>query len=132
MLEQYPDRQSPERASDVLFAATIAEALRRFDSFDVGHLLNVLSAENEPLPDCSSVATPPTTCVIGSVPTSGEPAGPAVGRSLESRIAAAGSLLDALHEWGTRGVLDPMDVAALKLRVAQSVIDSVRDDDAHD
>jgi hypothetical protein len=44
LLEQYPDRHSSGRASNVLFAATIAEALRRFDCLDTNHLLKMFSS----------------------------------------------------------------------------------------
>jgi hypothetical protein len=44
LLEQYPDRRYDGRASNVLFAATIAEALRRFDLLGMSSLLENLSS----------------------------------------------------------------------------------------
>ncbi|MEU4160786.1 trypsin-like serine protease [Actinoplanes sp. NPDC026670] len=38
LLEQYPDRSHPERASNVLFAARIQQALLRFRRFDMANL----------------------------------------------------------------------------------------------
>jgi hypothetical protein len=35
LIEQYPDRQAPERAANVLFAAAIAELFERFSSFSL-------------------------------------------------------------------------------------------------
>jgi hypothetical protein len=43
LLEQYPDRQHPARASSTLFAATIAEVMRRFDCFDLSNVAKVMS-----------------------------------------------------------------------------------------
>jgi hypothetical protein len=130
LLEQYPDRQAAERASDVLFAATIAEALRRFDCLGVPHLMKVLSADNgapekrfpartSHQPDeTRSAEAPRRPPRLGSSP------------SLESRIAAASAVLNALHDWGNSGVLDPMYVSELKLRVARRVVEGNWSDDA--
>jgi hypothetical protein len=101
LLEQYPDRQQVERASRTLFAATIAEAVRSFDRFDVGHLLDVLHPTDEP------PAPPPAA---GGAP------------DLEAGIAKATRLLQALQEWGTDGLMNASEVAALKLRVAENLI----------
>jgi hypothetical protein len=98
LLEQYLDRQAVERASNVLFAATIAEVWRCFDSFNVTHLMGVLSA--------------------------GGSASEASGRVLESFLADADSLLCWIRELGRCGVLDPMAVPVLNMRVVQKVIDS--------
>ncbi len=46
LLEQYPDRQDPSRATNVLFAASIAEVMDRFDCFDTSNLV----ARPEPEP----------------------------------------------------------------------------------
>jgi hypothetical protein len=108
LLEQYPDRQATGRFSDVLFAATIAEALRSFNSLDVGRLLKVLYSADRTLEPIAGTASLP----------------------LEPRIAKAGSLLSALHEWGTGGVLDPMTVSMLKLQVAQRLVDGTLADTA--
>lgn len=119
LLEQYPDRHATGRASDVLFAATIAEALRCFDCLGVGHLLEVLFGNG---------GTPPERTPLREFDQDpGEsPAGapgfhsPSVG----SRIANANSLLGALHEWGASGVLDPVDASVMKRQVVQRIVDS--------
>jgi len=129
LLEQYPDRHVAGRASDVLFAATIAEALRRFDYFGAGHLLKVLSVDHETPQECSVGKTSDQRDAARPTQASRELPDSGAGRFLESRIAAANSVLGALKEWGNGGVLDPVYVSALALRVAQRVVDS---DWAHD
>ncbi|WBB57677.1 trypsin-like serine protease [Streptomyces sp. WMMC500] len=42
LLEQAPDRADEKRAGNVLYAATIAEAITRFDHLQVSHLIDVL------------------------------------------------------------------------------------------
>jgi hypothetical protein len=130
LLEQYPDRKEVERASDVLFAATIAEALRCFDSLGVAHLLKVLSTDNEapekyPAPSTSRQSDTPSP-----VQALRDLSSPGSASSLGSLIAAAGSVLHALHEWANSGVLDPMYVSELKRQVARRVVESDWTDDA--
>jgi hypothetical protein len=120
LVEQFPDRQAPGRASDVLFATTIAEALRRFNCLGVGHLVNVLDADEQTPWKCPPAGEPqlPDTVVSGShVP-------------VESRIAAANSILETIREWARSGVLDPAQVPTLALRVASRLVDSNWADDA--
>lgn len=50
LVEQYFDRESPNRAANVLFAATIRGALQRFRTFDVSHLAAVLGI-SVPVPE---------------------------------------------------------------------------------
>ena len=112
LVEQFPDRQAPSRASDVLFAATIAEALRRFNCLGVGHLVKVLDADNQAPWSCSPADKPQT-------PT------PAVSHiHVESRIAAANAVMEMIREWARSGVLDPAEVSGLALRVASRIVDS--------
>jgi hypothetical protein len=120
LVEQFPDRQAPGRASDVLFAATIAEALRRFNCLGTGHLVNVLYADEQTPWKCSPVGEPqlPDTAAPGShVPP-------------ESRIKAANSIMETIREWARSGVLDPSQVSALSLRVALRLVDSNWADEA--
>lgn len=125
LLEQYPDRQAIERSSDVLFAATIAEALRRFDSLNVNNLLKVLyddeadgggnsvkEINSQEVPSEAREELSESTCSTTGC------------CCIKCRIEAADSLLTSLSEWGERGVLDPPDVVLLKQRVAQRLIDS--------
>jgi hypothetical protein len=112
LVEQFPDRQAPSRASDVLFAATIAEALRRFNCLGVGHLVNVLVADEQTPWKCPPVGDPQPPAAAGSrVP-------------MESRIADANSIMEAIRDWARSGVLDPAQVSALALRVALRLVDS--------
>ena len=103
ILEQYPDRQQPERASGVLFATTIGEVLRRFDSLGVSHLINVL-------------------CQLPGSLVVRRSRGPS-NNTLESRIRKANALLEAIDEWSSRGLLDPTQVSACRLRVVEDLID---------
>jgi Trypsin-like peptidase domain len=130
LLEQYPDRQAPERASGVLFAATIAEALRRFDCLGVGHLLKVLFPDDGEQEECAPTTTSDERHAAMQVQEKQKPHSPITDSSLKPRIAAANSILGALHEWGSTGLLDPMAVSSLKLRVASRVVDSNWADDA--
>lgn len=114
LVEQFPDRRAPERASEVLFAATIAEALRRFNCLGVGHLVNVLNA---------SVQTP-WRCPPTSEPQLPEVHAPGARIPVESRIAAADSIMETIKEWARSGVLDPAEVSRLALRIAQRLVDS--------
>lgn len=107
LIEQYPDRRNAERASRTLFAATIAEVVRRFDSFDFGHLINLVHPEP---------VTKPT--VAASNPT--------VRSKVETDIDSAEQKLQALQKWGETGLLDASQVATYKARVAENLIDGSR------
>ena len=120
LVEQFPDRQAPGRASDVLFAATIKEALRRFNCLGVGHLVNVLNEEE---------ATP-WRCPPASEPQLPDTRGPGSRLPVESRIADANAIIETIREWARSGVLDPAQVSALALRVARRLVDSNWADDA--
>ena len=117
LVEQFPDRQAPGRASEVLFAATIGEALRRFNCLGVGHLMNVLDTHEKT----------PWRCPPADEPQ--PPAAPASGSMVESRIAAANSIMETIREWARNGVLDPAEVSVLGLRVASRLVDSSWADD---
>jgi hypothetical protein len=120
LVEQFPDRQDPGRYSDVLFAATIAEALRRFNCLGAGHLMNVLDADERTPWKCPPAGQPQL------------PDAPAPGSQVpaESRIAAANAIIETIREWARSGVLDPAQVSALALRVASRLVDSDWADDA--
>lgn len=121
LLEQYPDRQSAERASDVLFAATIAEALRCFNYLDVEHLLKILSGDNAAPDEGPSAHGRPARRARRV--RHKQPA--AVSRtSGESRIAYANSLVELFREWADSGALDPMEVPILTQQVARRLIKS--------
>lgn len=120
LVEQFPDRQAVSRASDVLFAATIAEALRRFNCLGAGHLMKVLDADEQI----------PWRCVPASEPELSQLPPPGSRASVESRIAAANSIIETLREWARSGVLDPVQVNELAWRVASRLVDSNWADDA--
>ena len=120
LVEQFPDRQAPGRASDVLFAATMAEALRRFNCMGVGHLVNVLDADEQT----------PWKCAPAGEPQLPDARAPRSRVPVESRIAAADSIMETIKEWARSGVLDPAQVSALALRVALRLVDSNWADDA--
>jgi Trypsin-like peptidase domain len=113
----YPDDATPRPASMVLFAATLSEVFRRFDCFDLGHLISLLPS--------SSAADAARPGEPASEPVAQRPA-PA---DAQSRIAVADTKLKALHRWQEDGFLDGLDVTALKLRVIER---HLIDDDAGD
>ena len=115
LLEQYLDRQDGNRVSDVLFAATMREVLRRFRYLGMGHLLNVLS-EDETVPDeHSAVRAPRPTATPGP---SLKPDLPLPDQGVESRIADADSRIRAIQAWTASGVLSPEKAEPLILSIA--------------
>lgn len=121
--EQYPNPRLPGRASTVLFAATIAEVFRRFECFDVSHLLNILD------PPRAKASTEPSSArapVQEESPTLNRPENEknrSAPRSIRSRIKSVGSKLEALDDWQKRGLLGELDVSALRLQTIQYLID---------
>lgn len=115
LLEQVMDRQSTEyRAANVLFAATVAEAMRRFDQFDVGHLIDVLRPP--PVEHFPSPATQEPTVLP----------------RLAERHSEAESLLISLQRWSESNLIDPTQAAQLRLDVVQRVIDAEFGPSRHD
>jgi hypothetical protein len=114
LLEQYPDRATPDRNTNVLFAAAIGEALSHFDAFAVGHLLEVLAAEGS---DCDLAPARASVGVAADAPIGSEVAATA------ARVARTDILLDALHDWSVRGLLEPGEVKMLRVQVLRSLID---------
>jgi hypothetical protein len=123
LLEPYPDQQTAHRASDVLFAATIEEAGRRFKCLSAPHLLEFLSlsdgTSHEQFP--ARVSSQDDTGLLVQQANNNAFASP----PLEQRIAAARSVLSALHELGISGVLDPLYVSKQKKRIVRRLVDSV-------
>ena len=91
----------------VLFAATISEVFRRFDCFDLSHLMSLLPSSSDGY----------------AAPTREEIDGPAASGALRSdvqfRIAVADAKIEALDGWQQRGLLDEQYVTALKVRVIE-------------
>jgi hypothetical protein len=126
--EQYPDYRLSERASSVLFAATITEVFRRFDCFDMDHLFKILA----PSPRERSNESSPKKLPQGQVdtPETSRDRPRLTGEHIESSIGAAGSILEALHEWQISGLLDGLDVPTLTSGIVQNLISDVMRDGA--
>lgn len=105
--EHFPDNGVPRPASSVLFAVTISEVFRRFDCFDLGHLISLLpssSPGDAVVPPESGGATAEYTSVLSAA---------------RSQIAVVDAKIEALDSWQKRGLLDELYVTALKLQVIQ-------------
>ncbi len=102
--DHYPDNGEPRPASIVLFAATLSEVFRRFDCFDLGHLMDLLPSSSG-----------------GNAPA------PSRGSQQLARIAVADAKIEALDGWQKRGLLDEQSITALKLRVIERYL--LSDDD---
>jgi hypothetical protein len=96
LIEQTPDRSDGSRATNVLIAATLGEAMRRFDHLDVAHLVDVLRP-------------------AGSRAAAGGPRPP--------RFSGTEALLRQLDDWAERRILDPAQLAELKFLTVQKLID---------
>lgn len=94
LLEQYPDRRDPEKVSNTLFAATIAEVMARFDCFDLGNLLGLAFGTPAEAPGDARKAVDDATV-----------------------------LLEGCADWEARGLMSAVEVSAMRLRVARSVVD---------
>jgi Trypsin-like peptidase domain len=113
--EHYPDSAASMRASGVLFAATISEVFRRFDCFDLGHLISLLpSSSGDDVARSDEGDSKPTPSGLART-------------DVQSRIAIADAKIEALDGWQKRGLLDEQYVTALKLQVIQR---HLLDDDA--
>jgi hypothetical protein len=121
--EQYQDPRLPGRASAVLFAATIAEVFRRFECFDVSHLLNILDpscAEATKQQLSARVAVRERHSAINRRENNSKHSAP---NSIRSKIKSVSSKLEALDDWQKRGLLGELDVSALRLRALQYLMD---------
>ena len=120
LLEQHLDRPDGGSASGLLFAATIAEAVRRFDCLGMGHLIKVLTAEDGPTHERPSPQESSQSEGSGAAraPFSHESQ-----RAAESRIDEARSLFDLFREWGESNVLSPMQVSTLTWQTAKRLVD---------
>nr|WP_157168093.1 serine protease [Streptomyces typhae] len=113
LLEQAPDRVAADRAANVLFAATIAEAMRRFDSLGVAHLVDVL----RPPPDAhaaSEGAEPPPVPRAATAVVTDAPPNPL--------IATADAYLKEIDAAAAEGVMDAAQIAELRFQVWQHKI----------
>ncbi|MFF7387757.1 trypsin-like peptidase domain-containing protein [Streptomyces scabiei] len=101
LLEQAPDRAAVDRAANVLFAATIGEALRRFDQFDVEHLLDVVHPAS----------------ALSQQPLRGE------ALTIDGAVSSVESWFDRIDEWSQRALLDPSQVAELRFIAAKAAME---------
>lgn len=111
LLEQYPDRQAVGRASNVLFAATMREVLRHFDSLDVGHLLSALIGESP------AAAAPAHELEIDA-----DRAAVRTLQEAKALVDATELKLKALKQWVDDGLVEPNEIPALRQRVAGSIL----------
>ncbi|MFF4733767.1 serine protease [Streptomyces mirabilis] len=94
LLEQAPDRADASRSANVLFAATMREVMRRFDQFDVAHLIDVLR--------------PPTRQEQAAQSRSAESPSP---RSQADRVDI---VIDTFQQLSDQVVMDPTHVTELR------------------
>ncbi|MFW6690482.1 trypsin-like peptidase domain-containing protein [Streptomyces sp. MAR4 CNX-425] len=107
LLEQALDRADPDRAGNVLFAATISEAIACFDHLQVSNLIDVLRPRSgaRPAPEPGAAAAVAAVAAVAAPP--GE---------------KAEEWFHRLQEWSDQGVMDPAQIAELRFMVAQRAI----------
>ncbi|WP_405763831.1 serine protease [Actinacidiphila glaucinigra] len=120
LLEQAPDRQMADRAANVLFAVTVGEVIRRFDVFDVEHLMSVIRPRRASASHDGPAITRPLRSVAESEPLDLSSSVP----SVEENIATADRLLRSLRQWTDDGLMDPSQLSQLQLRLAARLIDT--------
>ncbi|MEU9174991.1 trypsin-like peptidase domain-containing protein [Streptomyces sp. NPDC048420] len=94
LLEQALDRADASRSANVLFAATIGEVLRRFDVFDVAHLVDVLRPARREETRAQSRST--------------------ASSSPRSQVDRVDSVIHFFHQLSGQGVMDPVYVNELR------------------
>ncbi|MEU0207120.1 serine protease [Streptomyces canus] len=99
LLEQLPDRFTPGRAAGVLFAATIAEAFRRFDVLEVEYLMDRLRPAD---------------------PLSGDHER-AADRTPRAARVLVGQVLVMIDAWAGRASVDASLVSELKFDIEKAV-----------
>ncbi|WP_335986637.1 S1 family peptidase [Glycomyces sp. MUSA5-2] len=105
LIEQYPDRQHPERSSNVLFATDLGTALTAFSQFDVKHLHGVLAPE---LDDASAIENTPNQ----------EERSEATRAIDDSRVFMA-----EVDAWEAGGLIDQQTASQLRLRIIERTLD---------
>ncbi|WP_030567572.1 S1 family peptidase [Streptomyces aureocirculatus] len=108
LLEQAPDRIAADRAANVLFAATIAEAMRRFNHLGVAHLVDVLRPPAEARTATEDTEPPPAPRGATAV-VAGAPPNP--------MVAAADALLEEIDAEAARGIMNAAQTADLRFQV---------------
>lgn len=110
LIEQYPDQGGTRPASKVLFAATLSEVFRRFDCFDIEHLIDLL-------PSSAHLENPGKFGQASQSPSSNFPH-----RSVSSDIEQADTWLRTLDAWQKEGLIDSKNVTELKLSVIEKYL----------
>ncbi|MFC5148636.1 trypsin-like peptidase domain-containing protein [Streptomyces aureoversilis] len=132
LIEQYPDRQAPDRAANVLFAVPLREVMSRFPHFRTDHLLRALEppstvaepvGRHEEQSATRGAAVPPPVAVPVPVPVNDPPGAEPAPVSVDMAVAKGEALLSALKEWSERGLIDPGQVAGLQVHIAKNVVD---------
>lgn len=105
LVEQFPDRQDPDRASEVLFAVTMLEVLQRFDYFGLGHLVDLLTPRRAARPARAPDPEPGTARA-----------------SMSERVAAAAQFSEWVLPLAEGGYLERDTVNLLLLQVAKDIV----------
>jgi hypothetical protein len=125
LLEQYPDQQQGsgelERSSNVLFAASLAEAFRRFDCFNTLYLLNALNQSSKETADRTSAEVAERPAEAGAKEARGDTAGTACRAGGTSKEATRATL-EALRDFKDRGLVSEQEAARLSKRVISKFI----------
>lgn len=109
LFEQYPDRQTHRRYTNVLFAATILEAMDRFTALGIEGILEELR------PDDSADRAGSRRSAV------------------QATLDAMDMAVTELEQWRSEGRMSPLEVYQRQLKISQDVIDKwlrpVSDDD---
>ncbi|WP_030682959.1 S1 family peptidase [Streptomyces sp. NRRL B-1347] len=118
LLEQGPDRADARRAANVLFAATIAEAVSRFDHLQLAHLVDVLRPPRAPETTSPCQGDRDRPSGAAHVPSG-------AANSLTARNGAKlQEWFQRLQQWAEQGEMDPTQIAELKFIAARRAIES--------
>jgi hypothetical protein len=112
LLEQAPSRDATaagRSAANVLFSATIAEAMRAFDYFDVGHLVDVLR---------------PPTRIGARDERVARPVRQTARADKAERVAETEIVLTAIRQWAEGGLIDPSQAAEFRHHTVRKLIDT--------
>lgn len=104
LVEQYMDQAAEARASNVLLATTMGMILRAFDALSIGELRRRLPGQAMPTPRSDDTVDRAPNGVV-DLPT--------------QRFGIA---LKYLKSWHALGMIEPDEVAILRLRVAASIL----------
>ncbi|MFE0363693.1 S1 family peptidase [Streptomyces griseoaurantiacus] len=113
LLEQVPDRADTSRNANVLFAATMKEAMQRFDQFDVLHLMDVLR------PPPPERLAPPSYEVGVDIPP----------RQQTDRVEI---VIQTFQQLSNQGVMDPTHIAELRYLALKRVIENDASEVTHE